>query len=221
MKSFLKRLSKTESGFTLVELMIVVAIIGVLSAVAVPNFKKYQAKAKTSEAKVQLAAAYTSQQAFYGDFGIYAHCLGYMGFDPHPERSNRYYMIGFSQTQAIDGGAFTNATNSGLSAVNCPQAGAAKPSADGETDLLRNTSTIFPAGKGNGAFLMDTIAKFDASPIGTTATIQDQSNATTQQFLIGAVGIISSADTAALANSEASVLSMNQDKLISVVNPGY
>ena len=50
-----------QSGFTLVELMIVVAIIGVLSAVAVPNFKKYQAKAKSSEAKVQLAAAYTAE----------------------------------------------------------------------------------------------------------------------------------------------------------------
>ena len=71
-----------ESGFTLVELMIVVAIIGVLSAVAVPNFKKYQAKAKSSEAKVQLAAAYTAEQAFYGDFGLYAACLSYMGYDP-------------------------------------------------------------------------------------------------------------------------------------------
>ena len=95
MKAFLKRLSKSESGFTLVELMIVVAIIGVLSAVAVPNFKKYQAKAKTSEAKLQLAAAYTAEQAFFGDFGIYHTCLSYMGFDPTTEAPQRYYAIGF------------------------------------------------------------------------------------------------------------------------------
>jgi len=47
MKSFFQSL-KRQDGFTLVELMVVVAIIGLLSAVAVPNFKKYQAKAKTS-----------------------------------------------------------------------------------------------------------------------------------------------------------------------------
>ena len=53
MKSFLKPLGR-QSGFTLVELMVVVAIIGLLSAVAIPNFKKYQAKSKISEAKLQL-----------------------------------------------------------------------------------------------------------------------------------------------------------------------
>ena len=43
-----------DTGMSLVELMIVVAIIGILSSVAIPNFKKYQAKSKTSEAKLQL-----------------------------------------------------------------------------------------------------------------------------------------------------------------------
>ena len=42
-----------EKGFTLVELMVVVAIIGLLSAVAIPNFQKYQARSKTSEAKTE------------------------------------------------------------------------------------------------------------------------------------------------------------------------
>jgi type IV pilus assembly protein PilA len=64
----MRRLFKSaQEGFTLVELMVVVAIIGVLSAVAVPNFKKYQAKSKSSEAKLQLSAAYTALQSFFSE----------------------------------------------------------------------------------------------------------------------------------------------------------
>jgi type IV pilus assembly protein PilA len=48
--------------------MIVVAIIGILSAVAIPNFKKYQAKSRSSEAKIQLAAAYTAEAVFLWRF---------------------------------------------------------------------------------------------------------------------------------------------------------
>ena len=58
-----KALRKQE-GFTLIELMIVVAIIGILAAIAIPNFLTYQAKAKQSEARVSLGAIFTSATAF-------------------------------------------------------------------------------------------------------------------------------------------------------------
>jgi type IV pilus assembly protein PilA len=47
-------MARRESGFTLIELMIVVAIIGILASVAMPQFRDYAARAKVTEALVQL-----------------------------------------------------------------------------------------------------------------------------------------------------------------------
>ena len=55
-----------SKGFTLIELMIVVAIIGILAAIAIPNFSKFQARAKQSEAKANLKAIYTAKQTNFG-----------------------------------------------------------------------------------------------------------------------------------------------------------
>ena len=71
--------TNNNKGFTLVELMVVVAIIGVLSAVAIPNFRKYQAKSKTTEAKLNLAAIFTNELAFQADYDVFAACLGSNG----------------------------------------------------------------------------------------------------------------------------------------------
>jgi type IV pilus assembly protein PilA len=56
---------KRKSGFTLIELMIVVAIIGILAAIAIPNFLRFQLKAKSSEGKTNLAAIRTAEQSYY------------------------------------------------------------------------------------------------------------------------------------------------------------
>lgn len=60
----IKRL-KNAKGFTLIELMIVVAILGILAVVAVPALQKYMRKAKTAEAKTQLAKLYDSASSFF------------------------------------------------------------------------------------------------------------------------------------------------------------
>lgn len=65
-----KSLRKQE-GFTLIELMIVVAIIGILAAIAIPNFLQYQMKSRQSEAKTNLQAIKTSEVSFQGERGCY------------------------------------------------------------------------------------------------------------------------------------------------------
>ncbi len=63
--------AKHEQGFSLVELMVVVGIIGILATLAMPRFKQFQAKAKMSEAKSLLNHIYTLQQSYYLDQNQY------------------------------------------------------------------------------------------------------------------------------------------------------
>lgn len=231
MKS-LKR--KNEQGFTLVELMIVVAIIGVLSAVAIPNFKKYQAKAKTSEAKVQLAAAYTALQAFYGDYGVYSTCLAYMGYDPGNEYLSRYYAIGFGGATGTEGLAATVATvspagsanmdanalasaqNSGLG-VECQNA-AAFPIVAGATAAQANVGNVshFPAGKRVGGSAPQATITAAFTKIGSQATGN-------QHFVIAAEGTVSTDRVVggATGTGTNSVFQMDHRKITSNTRSGY
>jgi type IV pilus assembly protein PilA len=91
MLRFTSRLTK---GFTLIELMIVVAIIGILAAIAIPNFVKFQCKAKQSEAKTALKAIYTVELAYTGEFGSVLNLVqltGFGGLDSKTVTGARYY----------------------------------------------------------------------------------------------------------------------------------
>jgi type IV pilus assembly protein PilA len=82
-----KLASRDEKGFTLIELMIVIAIIGILAAIAIPQFSAYRKRAFNSAAESDVRNLATAQEAYYVDHSIYTATnndltnYGYLGSD--------------------------------------------------------------------------------------------------------------------------------------------
>jgi type IV pilus assembly protein PilA len=213
---------KNENGFTLVEVMITISIIGVLAAVAVVQFKTFQSKSRASEAKIQLSAIYTSQNIFFNEFDMYSNCLSDMGFTP-AAGTKRHFAIGFPTiTAAVNTTVYNQAVANGLVSGSCAPNMA--PTLD---------QSYFLASNGAGSAVMDNITDFQAAimnsnnnlnrtgPV-TSRDVQDglgsMIDSNTQIFAAAAAGYIS-ADGNTPATS--SLWSINQDKVISAVRSGY
>ena len=99
----MKKIKKilNQKGFSLVELMVVVAIIGILSAIAIPNYHKYQRKAKQVEPKLIMGGIYTSNMAFNAEWGYSTSNFIQLGFSTNGDIR---YNTGFNKKATVDPG---------------------------------------------------------------------------------------------------------------------
>jgi prepilin-type N-terminal cleavage/methylation domain-containing protein len=192
---FLKEVNNNK-GFTLVELMVVVGIIGILSAVAIPKFQTYQAKSKTAEAKIHLAAVYSAEVSLMSDYDNYGTCLVYAGYSG--PGTNNYYAVGFST-----GGNTANGLVRGNGGSGC----------------TNNVSTPVTGIRSWAA--NKTVGGFQAS-VANLNTLGGSVSATGDTFTVFAVGAVSAAfNTLAGAGTEASQWSVDEDKTFVEVNRGF
>ncbi len=194
-----------DQGFTLVELMVVVAIIGLLAAVAIPNFKTYQAKTKTSEAKLQLAAIYQAETTMQADYDTFASCLQDAGYTP-PAGQN-YYSVGFNEDET--GAAEANAivTNNGGVCNAGQHQFAAQKIVGGSVTVVGDLGTAIPA------------ASQFANGLATPKVEDVAANGVGSAFVAGAIGYISPDSAAAIANASYWIIDENKD--IRQVQRGY
>lgn len=73
MRQLVKARKSNQKGFTLVELMIVVAIIGILAAIAIPQFAKYRARAQNSAAVSDMRNLKTDLEGYHAEWTVYPH----------------------------------------------------------------------------------------------------------------------------------------------------
>lgn len=100
-------MKQAVQGFTMIELMIVVAIIGFLSMLSIPSFLRFLSKAKRAEAYMNLGSLYVCQKAYWAENGVYSTTLnGKNGIGWKPEgyagggsQEKFNYTYGFNQGQ--------------------------------------------------------------------------------------------------------------------------
>lgn len=89
---------KNREGFTLIELMIVVAIIGILAAIAIPQFASYRQRAQDSAAQSALKNLATAQEDYYVQYETYTPTIGNLSATYQPDTNISLNLTAGNQT---------------------------------------------------------------------------------------------------------------------------
>jgi type IV pilus assembly protein PilA len=139
---------KVVRAFTLLELMIVVAIIGLLAAIAIPEFIHFQARARQSEARTNLKVIAAGETSYFSTYQMYLDLFDSIGFVPEWDNRYAYFLNG-------NGGGAVDPRTAPDEAVPIPVASASCPTLAG-ISVINTDQSKFP-GTGVPGYIEQTV----------------------------------------------------------------
>ncbi|MGL5979022.1 MAG: type IV pilin protein [Erysipelotrichaceae bacterium] len=116
----MKKMLKNKKGFTLVELIVVIAILGVLAVIMVPAFTGYVAKAKDASAKADVKSWCTAYQAAYAESQASTSVSITSALDGLGYKSDEYTIVGNVYTFTAQGSVAHTGTGNGANCTVAP-----------------------------------------------------------------------------------------------------
>ena len=114
------QICRNMRGITLIELMIVVVIVGILAAVAYPNYQEFSARAKRNEARTALLRLATNQERFYLNNNTFTTDMTQIGFSSSPFTTETgYYVVSVTSATPSNFSATATYQHGGSEAGKC------------------------------------------------------------------------------------------------------